>query len=155
MADYKEIITGTFNALVEKVKDVAQSDTVSNITGKVKEAAETTGVRQVYEKGTSKAKAYGNIAKLMLQENGETEELKKVYIEIGKLCYEQSKDEPEGFFAPLFAQVKEITERINSMDAEISALKEELGLSKDSDIDVEICDFEEVVSADENENKGE
>lgn len=154
MADYKEIITGTFNALVEKVKEVAQSDTVSNITGKVKEAAENSGVRQVYEKGTSKAKAYGNIAKLMLQENGETEELKKVYIEIGKLYYDKAKDAPEGFFAPLFAQVEEITERIHSMDDEISALKDELGLAKDADIDVEICDFEEVVSADEEENKG-
>lgn len=155
MADYKDIITGTLNALMDKVKEVAQSDTVTNLTDKVKNAAETSGVREVYQKGAGKAKGYGNIAKLMLKENGETEELKKVYIEIGKLYYEQAKDAPEGFFAPLFSQVKEITERIHSMDDEISAIKDELGLAKDADIDVEICDFEEVVSADEEENKGE
>ena len=69
MADYKDIIAGTFNALSGKVKEVAQSGTV----------------RGIYEQGASRAKAFGQLAKLSLSINGDTEELKRVYIEIGKL----------------------------------------------------------------------
>ena len=57
MADYKDIITGTLN----------------NIVGKVKEAANTGAVRDIYEQGASRAKSYGRIAKLTLEVNGESE----------------------------------------------------------------------------------
>lgn len=141
MADYKDIITGTLN----------------NIVGKVKEAANTGAVRDIYEQGASRAKSYGRIAKLTLEVNGESEELKRIYTEIGKLYFEQAKDAPEGFFAPLFAQAEEISQRIQLKEAEIEAMKAEFGSEDDADIDVEIGEFEDVVDATETDgaNAGE
>ena len=131
MANYKDIFTGTINSIVSKVKD----------------AAENGGVREVYEQGASRAKAYAKIAKLNLELNGENEELKRVYTEIGKLYYEESKGAPMGFFAPLFSQVEEHVNAVNEKQAQIDAIK--AGFSSESDIDVEISEYEDVVSADE------
>ena len=140
MADYKDIINGTLNSIVDKVKEVAGSDKV----------------RSFYEQGTSKAKSYGRIAKLSLELNGDSEELKRIYTEIGKLYYEQAKDAPEGFFAPLFAQAAELNERITAKEEEIDALKAEDGSDEDVEIDIEVevveepaDPFEEVVAATE------
>ena len=149
MADYKDIITGTLTNLVGKVKEVAESPNVKeavdkvkaaaeDTVGKVKEAAEGSTVKEVYEQGASRVKSYGRIAKLSLEMNGDYEELKRVYTEIGKLCYDQFKDAPEGFFAPLFAQVEEISARIERSEAEIEAMKAEAGCQEEPDISVEI-----------------
>ena len=150
MADYKDIITGTISNLVGKVKEVAESPSVQqavdkvkeaagDTVSKVKEAAEGSTVKEVYEQGASKVKSYGRIAKLSLQVNGEYEELRRVYTEIGKLCYDRHKDSPEEFFSPLFSQVEEINSRIESMEAEIEAVKAQVsGESGDDDIVVEV-----------------
>ena len=132
MADYKDIIAGT----------------IGNIVGKVKEVAESGTVRDIYDKGASRAKSYTRIAKLTLEMNGESEELKRVYTEIGKLYYEQAKDAPEGFFAPLFSQVKEISDSILAKEEEINAMKAEFEAEcAAKDIDVEIGEFDDVVDA--------
>ncbi len=136
MADYKSIITGTLNTLANKVKEVAESSSV----------------RDIYDRGAGRAKAYARIAKLSLELNGEHEELKKVYAEIGRLYYEQAKDAPEGFFAPLFAQAEEISAGISAKEDEINGLRAEMEAeSSIDDIDVEISEFEEIVSAAEQE----
>ena len=140
MADYKDIITGTLSNIMGKVKEVAESPNVKeavdkvkaaaeDTVGKVKEAAEGSTVKEVYDQGASRVKSYGRIAKLSLEMNGDYEELKRVYTEIGKLCYDQFKDAPEGFFAPLFAQVEEISARIERNEAEIEAMKAEADIS--------------------------
>lgn len=145
MADYKDIISGTINSIVGKVKEVAESGTV----------------RDIYENGANRAKSYGRIAKLALELNGENEELKRVYTEIGRLYYEQAKDAPEGLFAPLFAQAEEICGRIEAKEDEISALKADVAAAadcNDADIDVEIGefdDFDSVVDATEDDGKNE
>lgn len=149
MADYKDIITGTISNIMGKVKEVAESPNVKeavdkvkaaaeDTVGKVKEAAEGSTVKEVCEQGASRVKSYGRIAKLNLEMNGDYEELKRVYTEIGKLCYDQFKDAPEGFFAPLFAQVEEISARIERNEAEIEAMKAEAGCQEEPDISVEI-----------------
>ena len=149
MADYKDIITGTISNIMGKVKEVAESPNVKeavdkvkaaaeDTVGKVKEAAEGSTVKEVCEQGASRVKSYGRIAKLSLEMNGDYEELKRVYTEIGKLCYDQFKDVPEGFFAPLFAQVEEISARIERSEAEIEAMKAEAGCQEEPDISVEI-----------------
>lgn len=149
MADYKDIITGTISNIMGKVKEVAESPNVKeavdkvraaaeDTVGKVKEAAEGSTVKEVCEQGASRVKSYGRIAKLNLEMNGDYEELKRVYTEIGKLCYDQFKDAPEGFFAPLFAQVEEISARIERSEAEIEAMKAEAGCQEEPDISVEI-----------------
>lgn len=162
MANYKEIITGTLNNVigkvkeaaensdtlnnvVDKVKDVAENNpTINNVVGKVKEAAENSNVKGIYSKGTSRAKAYAQIAKLTLEMNGENEELKKVFCEIGRLYYEQAKDAPEGYFAPLFEQAETVSASIEAKQAEIEELK--VAAAEDNrDIEVEIENFEDTV----------
>ena len=145
MADYKDIITGTLN----------------NIVGKVKEVADSGAIKDIYEHGANRAKSYGRIAKLALELNGENEELKRVYTEIGRLYYEQAKDAPEGFFAPLFAQAEEICGRIAAKEDEINSLKADIAAATgcdDADIDVEIGefdDFDNIVDATEDDGKNE
>ncbi len=133
MADYKDILSGTFGKLADKVKDVADSS----------------GVLDMYAQGANRAKAFGQFTKLTLELNSEHEELKRVYTEIGRLYFEQAKDAPEGVFAPLFEQANCITGHIREKRAKLDELKENYGVSEKSDIDVEIGDFDDVVSATE------
>ena len=124
MANYKDIISGAFGKAVSKVKEVADN----------------TNVRELYEQGTDKVKSYGRIAKLNIELSGHNEELKRMYTEIGKQYYEQAKGCPEGFFASLFAQVDALLEEVNAKEAEIAALKE--GCCPNCGIDVEIVEDE-------------
>ena len=133
MADYKDILSGTFGRLADKVKETASS----------------TGVLDVYAQGANRAKAFGQLTKLTLELNGEHEELQRIYTEIGRLYYEQAKDAPEGFFIPLFEQANRVSDSIRAKRAKIDELKEHYGVSEQSDIDVEIGDFDDVVSATE------
>lgn len=77
------------------------------------------------------------------------------------LYYEQAKDAPEGFFAPLFAQAEEICGRIAAKEDEINALKADIAAATgcdEADIDVEIGefdDFDNIVDATEDDGKNE
>lgn len=162
MSDYKDMLTGTLKNVFGKVKEVAESDSVQNIVGKVREAAgsdtvqnlvdkvksaaENTGVRDIYEQGAGVAKTYGSIAKLSVELNGQKEELKRIYAEIGELYYEQAKADPEGFFAGLFAQAESIKNAVAAKEAQIEILKAEVKpAAAEADIDVEIAEFDEIV----------
>lgn len=133
MADYKEILGGTFGRLADKVKETASS----------------TGVLDVYAQGASRAKAFGQLTKLTLEVNSKHEELQRIYTEIGRLYFEQAKDAPEGFFVPLFEQANRVTGSIREKRAKIDELKENYGVTEQNDIDVQIGDFDDVVSATE------
>lgn len=151
MANIKDIIAGTLNNLVGKVKEVADNTdvkaTVSDVKGTVKD---------IYEQGSDKVKAYSAIAKLSLELTGDRNELNKLYTEIGRLYFEETA-EPDDFFAPLFAQAREVYERIGEKEALIGLLKsddcdsEEAEHCSDAEIEVEVCEFEEVVEAAEAE----
>ena len=168
MADYKEMINDTISTLVGKAKEFAASDAVTGLVDKVKSAAEESGVAKVYEDGASRTKSYACIAKLTLAVNGAHEELNRVYAEVGKLYYEQAKDAPEGYFAPLFAQADALAQGILEKEEEVKALKEAIEAAKTARADkaaeelgVDIADFEEIVDATANdgtaaaEDKGE
>ena len=134
MADYKELI----------------SDTVNSLVGKLRDTAESSGVKGIYTQGAERAKAYGRIAKLTLALNSDNTELGRVYAEIGRLYYEQTRSSPEGSFAPLFTQADQLTESIHRKQDEINALKGEAEAAQaGKDIEVEISDFESVVDATE------
>jgi len=133
MADYKSMIKGTLNSLTEKAKDLAESG----------------AVKDFYDKGTNKAKSVSRIAKLSLELNGESEDLKKVYAEIGELYYEQNVSNPQGFFVPLFDKVEELTTNIEVLQKELEAMKAELQTSDDISAD----DFDAIVSQTEDANK--
>ena len=139
MADYKEL----FGSLVNKAKDVMES----------------TGVTEVYQKGASRTKAYSRIARLTLDTNSQAEELRKVYTEIGRLYFEQARENPEGVFAPLFAQAGKLMDELKAKEDELEELKRSLGAeAEEKDIEVEITqdiyEFDQVVSATEAEGKG-
>ena len=139
MADYKEL----FGSLVSKAKDVMDSS----------------GVTEVYQKGASRTKAYGRIARLTLDTNSQAEELRKVYTEIGRLYFEQARENPEGVFAPLFAQAGKLMDELKAKEDELEELKRSLGAeAEEKDIEVEITqdidEFDQVVSATEAEGKG-
>ena len=139
MADYKEL----FGSLVNKAKDVMES----------------TGVTEVYQKGASRTKAYSRIARLTLDTNSQAEELRKVYTEIGRLYFEQALENPEGVFAPLFAQAGKLMNELKAKEDELEELKRSLGAeAEEKDIEVEITqdidEFDQVVSATEAEGKG-
>ncbi len=139
MADYKEL----FGSLVNKAKDVMES----------------TGVTEVYQKGASRTKAYSRIARLTLDTNSQAEELRKVYTEIGRLYFEQARENPEGVFAPLFAQAGKLMDELKAKEDELEELKRSLSAeAEEKDIEVEITqdidEFDQVVSATEAEGKG-
>ena len=148
MSETMDKLAGTLGELVKKAKEVG---------GQAMNAVDKNGtVRGVYAKGTERTKAYARIAKLTLALNGENEELKKIYTEIGRLYFEQQQGSAGGFCAPLFAQAGETAENIRSIETEIEALKEKIAEeSGERDIEVEIGAFDDIVSADEKAAKGE
>ena len=162
MADWKDMLTGTLGALRDKARELRESDAVEQVRRKLDEATEGTVVRSVYEQGAARTKIYAKIAKLSLGVNGQTEELKKVYAEIGKLYFEQAREDPEGVFAPLFGQAETLIASIRTDADEIEELKAQIQ-AQQQDIDVEITqepddgmdDFERIVDQTENEGKNE
>lgn len=136
MADYKELL----GALVNKARD----------------AVESSGVKEVYQQGADRAKAYSRIARLTLSMNSQADELKKVYTEIGKLYFEQAREHPEGVFVPLFAQAGTLMADLRAKEQEVQALREELSAEKDIEVEIseQIDDFDAVVDATANEGKG-
>ena len=139
MADYKELLSG----LADKAKGILDG------------VSEKGGVKEIYSQGLSRAKEFGNIAKLTLEINSLSEELKKVYTEIGKLYFEENRDKPEGFYSGLFAKVEELSEKIRGLDDEIKAMKDKIDGTEESpaaeeaeeedvsDIEVEIVEEQE------------
>ncbi len=135
MADYRELLSGTFGKLADKVKDVADSS----------------GVSGVYARGADRAKAFGQITRLTLALNGDYTELNRVYTEIGRLYFEQAKAAPEGFFVPLFEQAGKLTASIRARQAEIDGLKSSYPEFGGKSQDTSASDFDDVVSAAERE----
>ena len=128
MADYGSIIRGTVNAVAKKAKEITESG----------------AVRDAYDRGSTTAKCYASIAKLNLQINGEVEEQKKLFTEIGKIYYEQNRDTPEGFYVELFEKLREKDDEIDELRAELEAAKKAVAAAKENkNLEVEIVDFEE------------
>lgn len=139
MADYKDILTGTFGKLADRVKD----------------AADSSGVAGVYARGADRAKAFGQLTRLTLALNGELTELNRVYTEIGRLYYDQAKSAPEGFFVPLFEQAGRLTAAISAKESEIAGLKSAYLESSEKAGDSSLSDFDDVVSAAERDAMGD
>ena len=130
-------------------------DATRDIAGKAADA--TKGIAGV---AAEKAKAGGRIAKLTMDIAREKEDMKKTYLEIGKLYYEQAKDAPEGYFAPLFAQADVLAQGILEKENEVQSLKDAIEAARaekkaagaaGAELDVDIADFEEIVDATEND----
>ena len=141
MANYKDILNGTLRSLSDKAKELGEAG----------------GVKELYARGADRAKSYARAAKLSLEINGDSEELRKVYTEIGKLCFEQNEAAPGPLYAGLFAQAEELRARLRDKEGEIRAMRESFEAAqaeKSGDIEVEIGDFEDIVNATESDGKG-
>lgn len=118
--------------------------TVKGVTGVAKEIAGSAG---------DKAKAVGRIAKLSVDLNKEKENVKGVYAEIGKLYYELNRGDPGEFFIRLFDEVKLASDSIEAMEAELAALKSEVGEGFTEAETEPAGDFEQVVAQSEDEGE--
>ena len=47
MADYKELLNDTLNSLVGKAKEIAGSESVGRVVDRIKEGAESSGVKAI------------------------------------------------------------------------------------------------------------
>ena len=146
MSDYKDFVGGILN----KAKDLAGSEAVGTAVEKVRDAAVNTGIADVIEKGTQRAKSFGSATRNTLDLNRDHRELERVYAEIGKLCYEQSQGSAEGFFVPLFEQVRSLQESIAAKEAEIEAYRASFETAPapaaENGLDSKIDDFESIVN---------
>ena len=98
--------------------------------------------KDIAGKAADKAKAGARIAKLNMEISTEKENLRKTYIEIGKLYYDTHTDDPEGFFIQLCDEVAISEKNIADKQAEI----EEIKAGEAEDISVE---FENIVAGEE------
>lgn len=154
MSSYKDILAGALGSLGSKVKEVAESDAVRSLGSKVRSVAESDTVRSVYEQGSERVKNVAKVAKLTVSTNRDSEELKKVYTEIGKLYFEENRYAPASPFTGLFAQAEALIGLLREKEAELAEMKADYEAARGG-IEVEIGDFEDIVNATENEGKGE
>ena len=138
MSSYKELLTDALNGLGSKVREVAESEKV----------------RSVYEQGAERVKNVAKVAKLTVATTRDSEELKKVYTEIGKLCFEENRYAPPALYTGLFAQAEELIASLRSKEEELGVMKAEHEAARGG-IEMEIGDFEDVVNATESAGKGE
>ena len=132
MADFnsfKDKLLARIGQAAEGAKDIAEK------------AADAT--KDIADKAADKAKAASRIAKLNIEIAGEKDNMKKTFIEIGKLYYDTHKDDPEGFFIQLCEEIALAEKNIADKEAEMAELKAE---KEDDSIVVE---FEEIVDEDE------
>ena len=118
-------------------------DATRDIAGKAADA--TKGIAGV---AAEKAKAGGRIAKLTMDIAREKDEMKKTYLEIGKLYYDTHKDAPEGFFSQLCEEIALAEKSVAAKQAELDELKAGFTTPEEPDVEVE---FEEIVGAAESE----
>ena len=122
--DLKETLLGTFNFMAEKVLDLADT------------AADT-------------AKSGHQIAKLFLEKKREESAMETAYSQLGKLYYDLHKDDADGMFAELCADVEIAKGNIEAIDDEIEVEFENVMN------DAEDADFESVVHRAETDADGE
>lgn len=126
---FKDKLLAGLGQAIDATKDMAEK------------AADAT--KDIAEKAADKAKAGSRVAKLNIEIATERDNMKKTFIEIGKLYYDTHKEDPEGFFIQLCEEIALAEKNIADKEAEIAELK----AAKDDDsIEVE---FEEIVAEEE------
>lgn len=142
MANYKDILSGTIRSIGDRVKEIGDNG----------------GVQGLYERSAERAKAYARVAKLSLEINGQGEELRKVYAEIGKLFFEQNAAAPGPLYQGLFAQAEELRAKLLELETELKSMKDIYRPApgeENADLAAQVDDFESVVNATESQGTGE
>ena len=121
----------------DKAKDFAET-AADKTKGFAENAAEKT--KGFAEVAAEKAKAGARIAKLNMEISTEKDNMKKTYLEIGKLYYDTHKENPEGFFIQLCEEIALAEKNIADKQDEIASLKTK---EEDDSIEVEIEEIAE------------
>lgn len=106
------------------------------------------GAKDVADKAADKAKVGSRIAKLNIEIATERDNMKKTYLEIGKLYYDTHRDDPDGFFIQLCDEISLAESNISEKEAEIAQLKESMKAASGDDDSIEV-EFEEIVDREE------
>lgn len=152
MANFKSIkdkLFGKLNKLADDTKDFAgkaadkTKDFAEVAADKTKDFAEKAAdkTKDFAEKAADKAKSAARITKLNLEISAEKDNMKKTYLEIGKLYYDTHKENPEGFFIQLCEEIALAEKNIADKQAEIASLKADA--DEGGDIEVEIEQYPE------------
>ena len=80
-------------------------------------------VKEVGSKGLDMAKDAGETAKYKLQISSTEDDIKKVYIEIGKKLIEEHSEVAQELFGEQLAKITELKEKIAGLQAAIEAVK--------------------------------
>lgn len=132
---------------INEVKDAVLStlgQAVDGAKGLAGRAA--AGAKTVAGTVAGKAKSGGSIVRLSMDAATARENLKKIYVEIGRLYYETHKDAPEEAFVQLFEEIRETEELLAAKQADLSEHKGNLreGFASASGAEDE-ADFADVV----------
>ena len=132
MADYKDMLKETLNNLGEMAKDITDTATekAREFTGAAAEKAKDFS-DAANEKAksfsddpvkdlTDKAKKIRANARLAFEASGVNEDLKKVYMEIGKLYYETAEAESGSYFEPLFRKARQLNEQLDELNRKMA-----------------------------------
>lgn len=92
--------------------------------------------------GVSKAKEFGEIARLNLNNLAEEEKVKQVYTEIGERYVSLHQDAPEEGFEAMFQKLEQAKANIKANKEAIARLKEEGNLT-DEDIEPVVVHFDD------------
>ena len=132
MADYKDMLKETLNNLGEMAKDITDTATekarefTGTATDFAKEFKDTATEKAREFTGdpvkdlTDKAKKIRTNTRLAFEASGVNEDLKKVYMEIGKLYYETSDAESGSYFEPLFRKARKLNEQLDELNRQMS-----------------------------------
>ena len=132
MADYKDMLKETLNNLGEMAKDMTDTATekAREFTGaaaeKAKEFSDAANEKaksfsdDPVKDLTDKAKKIRTNTRLAFEASGVNEDLKKVYMEIGKLYYETADTESGSYFEPLFRKARKLNEQLDELNRQMS-----------------------------------
>ena len=132
MADYKDLINGILGDVTDKLKDVTRG----------------TEAETIIDDGKEFVRGAGNYAKMKFNIASAQEELRRTYLEIGRLYYEENRDNPNDLFAPLFDRIELLTTDIESKKIVADDLRSNLKFKK-------TANFEEPLEVIEIEKKDE
>lgn len=107
-------------AFFDQMKDIFSS--VKEKGAEVAASLKEKGV-EVAAAAADKTKDAARIAKLTVDLGTEKDNLKKAYLELGKACYEEYKDNADGLFAQLCGEITVAAARVEETQAELDTLK--------------------------------
>ncbi|MDD6160488.1 MAG: serine proteinase [Oscillospiraceae bacterium] len=106
---------------------------LNSLKAKAKELTDTgmSKARELTDTGMAKARELTEISKLKVQNVSEQDEIRRAYMELGKLYYAQHADAPEEGYAELCAKVTEANAKIAYNNERIADIKAAGNLSDD------------------------